>query len=301
MVVRRDYSEDAVSAVKSVLLELVRLLGEYRDDVVIVGGWVPELLLPAGPARHVGSIDVDLALNHRTLQDTGYKTITRLLADRGYRQDREQPFIFRRAVPVGDREITVEVDLLAGEYGGSGRSHRTQKIQDARARKTRGCDLAFDMSTEVTIRGTLPDGGEDSASIRVASIVPFLVMKGMALHDRMKEKDAWDIYYCLRNYPGGLDVLAGEFVPHIGHGLVKEGLRKVADKFQSPDYVGPRWVADFEEIIDPDERAITQRRAYESVRYLLVSLEALGVDGTTGDRIVGQEDGNHGREKQDCG
>ena len=28
------------------MLELVRLLGEYRDDIVVVGGWVPELLLP---------------------------------------------------------------------------------------------------------------------------------------------------------------------------------------------------------------------------------------------------------------
>jgi len=58
----RDYSEEQVAAAKSVLLELARLLGEYRDDMVVVGGWVPELLLPSHPKRHVGSIDVDLAL-----------------------------------------------------------------------------------------------------------------------------------------------------------------------------------------------------------------------------------------------
>jgi len=34
-------------------------------------------------------------------------------------------------------------------------------------------------------------------------------MKGMALDDRLKEKDAWDIYYCIQNYPGGLDHLIG--------------------------------------------------------------------------------------------
>ncbi len=32
----RDYSENQVQAAKSVLLELVRLLGEYRDDNVVV-------------------------------------------------------------------------------------------------------------------------------------------------------------------------------------------------------------------------------------------------------------------------
>ncbi len=41
------------------MLELVRLLGEYRDDMVIIGGWVPELLLPGAETKHVGSTDVD--------------------------------------------------------------------------------------------------------------------------------------------------------------------------------------------------------------------------------------------------
>lgn len=38
----RDYSADQVEAARSVLLELVHLLGEYRDDIVVVGGWVDE-------------------------------------------------------------------------------------------------------------------------------------------------------------------------------------------------------------------------------------------------------------------
>ena len=65
----RDYSGDVVEAAHSVLLELVRLLGEYRDDLVVVGGWVPQLILPSEPLNHVGSVDVDLAFNHRNLRD----------------------------------------------------------------------------------------------------------------------------------------------------------------------------------------------------------------------------------------
>lgn len=42
---RTDYPPDEVAAARAVMLELVRLVGEYRDDMVIVGGWVPELLL----------------------------------------------------------------------------------------------------------------------------------------------------------------------------------------------------------------------------------------------------------------
>ncbi|MBD2181888.1 hypothetical protein H6S82_00280 [Planktothrix sp. FACHB-1355] len=271
MVAKRDYTQMAVEAARSVLLELVRILGEYRNEIVIIGGWVPELLLSEAQQRHIGSTDVDIALNHRTLQAAGYKTIQELLLARGYREGR-QPFIFSRTVTVNDREIVVQVDFLAGEYEGSAKSHRTQEIQDIRARKARGCDLAFELFTEVRISGTLPGGGIDSASLRVASIVPFLVMKGMALYDRLKEKDAWDIYFCLYNYPGGLDALVEEFKPHITRGLVREGLSKIAEKFASPSHIGPVFVSDFEELSDPVEREFLQRDAYERVNYLLTQL-----------------------------
>jgi hypothetical protein len=144
-----------------------------------------------------------LAVNHRTLEEPHYAHFRELLVSRGYRQAESQPFIFYRAVPVAQgRLIQVEVDLLAGEYEGTGPRHRTQKFDDVLARKARGADLAFESFTEVELQGELPEGGKDQAQIRVASMVPFLVMKGMALADRMKEKDAWDIYFCIQHYPG---------------------------------------------------------------------------------------------------
>ncbi|MFQ5890878.1 MAG: hypothetical protein ACE5JR_12630 [Gemmatimonadota bacterium] len=48
-----------------------------------------------------------------------------------------------------------------------------------------------------------------------------------------------------------------------------EGLAKIRSKFKSVDDLGPRWVADFLEIMDPRERAITVRDAYETVWGLL--------------------------------
>jgi tRNA nucleotidyltransferase/poly(A) polymerase len=80
MVIKRtDYTAEAVEAARIVLLELTHLLGEYRDSIVIVGGWVPQLLIDHALRQHIGSLDVDVALNHRTLQDVGYKTILQLL------------------------------------------------------------------------------------------------------------------------------------------------------------------------------------------------------------------------------
>jgi hypothetical protein len=273
MVTQRDYSAELVKAARSVLLELFHLLGEYREHVVLVGGWVPEFLFSKHDTRHVGSIDVDLALNHLKLKEEGYRSIQALLFERGYVQGK-QPFIFHRKVIVGGNEINVQIDLLAGEYEGTGKGHRHQRIQGGLARKTRGCDLAFQNPAVVTIEGELPDGAKDSVRVQVSAIVPFLVMKGMALDERLKEKDAWDIYYCLLNHPEGLNRIAEEFRPYLENGLVKEGLQKIAKHFESEKSVGPRFVADFEEITDTEEREIKERDAYERVNRLL---EEIGI------------------------
>lgn len=272
MVSRRDYNERMVQAAHSVMLELAHLLGEYGDGIVIVGGWVPPLILPQAPERHIGSIDVDLALDHQLLQEPGYETIRRKLERRGYRRDDGQPFIYFRDVTLGAETITVEVDLLAGEYEGTGKGRRTQKVQDARARKARGCDLVFSMEEEVVIEGTRPDGYQDSVRVKVAGMVPFLVMKGMALADRESEKDAYDIVYVLKNFPGGLNALAGKFLPHLSHTLVREGIKKISDKFASPDHIGPGFVADFLEEIDPEARELIRRDAFERVDAFLRGL-----------------------------
>lgn len=174
MVTKRDYEAGEVEAARSVILELARLLGEYRDDMVVVGGWVPALLIPQSNEPHVGSLDVDLALNHKTLRDPGYSTIRHLLVGRGYRQDTGQPYRFWRTVVVSGQQVQIGVDLLAGEYEGTSRSHRTQKIQDVRARKARGCELAFQHAAEVLMDGSLPDGARDSAMVQIAAIIPSL-------------------------------------------------------------------------------------------------------------------------------
>ena len=218
-------------------------------------------------------MDIDLALNHLKIREEGYKLIEELLTSRGYYQeDEKQPFIFFRNVPLGGSVIKVQVDLLSGEYEGTAKKHRTQVVQGIKARKVRGCDLAFEMVSEVSVEGELPGGGLDRVTIRVASIVPFLVMKGMALDDRLKEKDAWDIYYCLLAYPGGIDALAEEFRPHLSYGLVQEGLTKIAKHFSSIKSLGPKFVADFEEAYDPEEAERITRDAFERINAFLKRL-----------------------------
>lgn len=281
MVTRRDYTVEAAEACKAVLIELVHLMGEFRDHMVVVGGWVPALLFPEAPEPHTGTLDIDLALDFKQIPEESYRSILQTLSAGGYRQDPSQPFRFFREVAASGREpVVVEVDLLAGEYGGTDPGHRTQPIQDARARKARGCDLVFSDPVQVSVEGDLPGGGRDRVRFRVAGIVPWLVMKGMALAARLKEKDAYDVHYCVRFYPGGPTGLAEAFRPHLGNKLVREGLEKIRMEFLSVDDAGPKWVADFLDVQAPEERAITQRRAYETIS---AWLDQLGIDPWQGD------------------
>lgn len=95
------------------------------------------------------------------------------------------------------------------------------------------------------------------------------------MQGRLKEKDAWDIYYCLNNYPGGMEGLIQELHPLVKLSLVQEALSILADKFSSPSAVGPTHVADFDEITDQEKRERIQRDAFERVQYFL---EGLGVE-----------------------
>jgi len=83
VVTRTDYNQIAVNAAYSVLIEIIRVLGEYRDNIVLIGGWVPQILFQNKGELHTGSIDIDLALDHRQITDEGYKGIHDLLMDRG--------------------------------------------------------------------------------------------------------------------------------------------------------------------------------------------------------------------------
>ena len=268
-VTKVDYPELAVKAAESVLLELVRILGEYLDHVVVIGGMVPKYLVTNAEEMHIGSIDVDLALDHRRFDETGYQTLHNLLDEQDYLIDADHPYIYRRNVVIDGNEITVQVDLLSGEYGGTGRSRRTQKIQDIRPRKARGADMVFDDPVHVKITGELPGGAKDTATIRVASIVPFIVMKAMAMRDRLKQKDPYDIYYCLRYFPGGIEEIAESFSLLRRNKLVGEALGILAEKFDSPEHVGPVHITEFLQISEPSDSERTKRDAYERILYLL--------------------------------
>lgn len=267
-----DYDDATVDAARSAIIELMNVLGEYREQIVLVGGWVPFLSIdaPEDPLdRHPGSADVDIVLDHQELEEEGYVTIAKRLEDAGYGPAGDQPFQYSKTI----QGVVVRIDLLAGVYAGTGKKHRTQKVQDLKARKARGADLVFQIGPDQReFSGQLPDGSHDRVVVPIASVVPFIVMKCFAMDERMKPKDPFDIWYVVKRYPGGVDGLVAAFRQHLGHGLVKQGMEILSRKFDRLDSWAPTQVGAFDAALNEDDRTIRQRDAFERIGYLLGEL-----------------------------
>ena len=265
-----DYSEGQKMAAYRVLGEIVNLLNEFQDNIRIIGGWVPSLLYP--DSGHIGSIDVDILLDHLQIKRTeSYMTIKRLLEKNGYKRHPRKYFTFVKTINVQGVSYDVDVDFLAGQYGGDSGS-KSKHVDGIKALPATGGNFAFEFpATDVRIEYIREDGALDSGHIKVISVVPYLVMKTKAL-GRGKPKDAYDIYCTLDNFKGGVRALAKEFMPYKDKKLVRSMCEKLSEKFASGAHAGPVDVASFVGILDEEEDARIRQDAYQKVHYLVGKL-----------------------------
>ena len=265
-----DYSEGQKMAAYRVLGEIVNLLNEFQDNIRIIGGWVPSLLYP--DSGHIGSIDVDILLDHLQIKRTeSYMTIKRLLEKNGYKRHPRKYFTFVKTINVQGVSYDVDVDFLAGQYGGDSGS-KSKHVDGIKALPATGGNFAFEFpATDVRIEYIREDGALDSGHIKVISVVPYLVMKTKAL-GRGKPKDAYDIYCTLDNFKGGVRALAKEFMPYKDKKLVRSMCEKFSEKFASEAHAGPVDVASFVGILDEEEDARIRQDAYQKVHYLVGKL-----------------------------
>ena len=97
----------------------------------------------------------------------------------------------------------------------------------------------------------------------------------MFIWERYKEKDAYDIYFTILNYPGGIPELVKIFRPVKYNKLVKEGLGKIKAKFKNINSIGPEWIITFQDSGDEEEKNIIRRDAYERINAFL---DRLGIE-----------------------
>ncbi|MFT3727851.1 MAG: nucleotidyl transferase AbiEii/AbiGii toxin family protein [Terricaulis sp.] len=254
-----DYDDRTTEAARSVLIEIGQILGSYQGKFALIGGSVPGLLIEAEDMKHVGTLDVDLSLDHEALDDGEYKTLVEALMGQGYEKTEEtKAFQLVRKVPArdGGPDIDIVVDFLMARDAVI-KKNRPPLIENFAVQRADGAGLAIKYNELIEVSGAMPDGGGNVVKIAVASIPALLAMKGHALDKRKKYKDAYDVYYCIRNYPGGIPALVEE--PLLAEEVAHIGFAAIAAKFRAADHYGPNSVRKFVEESDIlEERTAAQ-------------------------------------------
>ena len=272
-----DYDDRTTAAVKSVLVEIGQILGSFKGKFAVVGGAVPWLLLGDSDMSHIGTRDVDLSLNAEALGDGEYAQLVESLQEQGYNQREDmRRFQLVRTVPArdGGPDINVVVDFLMPRDVEIVKN-TPPLISNFAVQRADGADLALKFYQMVAIDSEMPDGGHNLVHIAVASIPALLAMKGYAIANRQKPKDAYDIYFCIRNFPDGLDALVAETKPLLKVDTARKGYLLIAGKFRDVDDFGPTKIRQFVEGSDAlGERTADQwqQDAFGQVNAWLVEL-----------------------------
>lgn len=242
-----DYDDRTSEAVKQVLAEIGQVLGSYQGKFAVIGGAVPWLLLDGVEDKHIGTQDVDLSLDAEALGDGEYATLVETLFGHGYEQrDTHRKFQLVRTVPTSgdDPDIDIIVDFLMPRNADIVKN-KPPILDGFAVQRADGAELALEHHEIVKVDAAMIDGGKNSVRIAVASIPALLAMKGYALRGRDKPKDAYDIYYCTKNFVEGPEALAEATKPLMENDIALEGYKIIAEKFEEFDTLGPTRVREF--------------------------------------------------------
>lgn len=232
------------------LVTLLRGLGPWKTGIYVIGGLVPRYLIsPASGALippHAGTTDVDIVLDLGLLSSiNAYRTLEQNLKNlgcvRGTNEGGQaQHHSWRKPI---DPTVTIIVDLLCDIQ--ADQDVRIVKLPRERrlsALQIPGAHLVVADHVEVALTAEmLEDRGVVTETIRVANIMPFIVLKALAFRDRLEEKDAYDLVYCLRYYQKGPSSVARVFAHAIrtmpDEILLQETVEILRQHFVADDHI----------------------------------------------------------------
>lgn len=268
------YPPDQVTRVKATCLYLATKLGDLMPELVVVGGLVPSLLvdqenLPENVTTHVGTMDLDLGLAFALVGEARYQEVAKRLRNAKFEPDKnDEGQTTRQRWRISDPPVTVDF-LIEPETSTEAQAGKLFDLtKDWAAIIAPGLHLAFKNNKEVTLAGQTITGEtvKPGRKIRVCGGGAFVVLKALALHIRGENKDAYDLFYMLRNYGKGVSDVAAELRPLLDDASALRAMEYLRGDFEDTDSIGPRRAAEF--LYDrPD--ADTQADAVGFVRQLL--------------------------------
>ncbi len=246
------YSSGQTELVRATCLYVATKLGDLMDELVVVGGLVPSLLidpaaLPEETPLHVGTLDLDVGLALALLDEGRYRTVSERLRDAGFTQDESDkghPTRQRWRITKGDDIVTV--DFLIPPSRDSDKGGTLRDIEkDFAAIISPGLKLAFVDQRRIRIDAKTIFGENASREVSVCGPGAFVIIKALAFENRGKNKDAYDLYYLVRNYGEGVEDVAASLRPLLEEAEAQQAMDVLRRNFLDHNGTGPRRVADF--------------------------------------------------------
>ena len=160
------YGEDNLANVRSTCLYVATKLGDFLEDIVIVGGLVPSLLVDRGEVlwgmeSHAGTLDIDIGLALAILDEERYRSLGERLQEAGFAPDTNEngnPTHQRWRSTFGQ---SVAIDFLIPPTGEGDIPGRLKHIlPNLAAFVIPGLHVAFCDRQKVTLQGHTPSGEE---------------------------------------------------------------------------------------------------------------------------------------------
>lgn len=276
------YSLEETELVKSTCLTIAAILGDLMDDICIVGGLVPSMICeaevdPAAAAdgAHCGTMDLDIGLSLVLLDDERYKEIAERLRERGFKPDTNKD-----DKPTRQRwrweGLKVTVDFLIPPTSGDEEEARLQSLEsDMAALVVKPLHLAFEETIPIELEGRNLFNDQVKRTVNFAGPAAFIALKAFAYHNRGQRKDAYDLFFVLTHWSGGVADIAERLAARAQNHpeIVAEAIDFLRTDFESIESAGPRDVSRF---IGGSIDANRVADAYGAVADLLSACERAG-------------------------
>jgi len=245
------YTSQHVELVRATCLYVATKLGDLMDELVIVGGLAPSLLidqvdLPDGADAHVGTIDLDVGLSVALLEAQRYTALTDRLRRAGFSADvNEDGNVTRQRWKIEDI-VKMTVDFLIQPTRADDQGGKLRDIEsDFAALIAPGLHLAFEDRRRVTLSGKTFVGEDATRDVWVCGAGAYVILKALAFDGRGENKDAYDLFYVVRNFGSGAGDVADALRPLLGDDSAIQAMEILRRDFLDHNAVGPRRVAEF--------------------------------------------------------
>ncbi len=235
-----EYSSHDLLRVKQTCLYVFsQLPAQLLDKLTVVGGLVPSLVIKPAPTpedRHLGTADLDIGLTLGLQGRRHYDELTLLLGTLGFTPERSEggrATGVRWRLGIGAGEVLLDILPVIPQEATMPSTVAIPGTElSARTR------FAFLDRERVELAGKCILDEHREVSLWVCGPGAYIVIKALTFAQRHLNKDAYDLFYVLRNYGAGVQDVFHHLVPLLRAPQAQQALDILRMDFADPNGAG---------------------------------------------------------------